>query len=252
MLERVAIVTGAARGIGAATARAAGRRRLRRRRRRPGRGRGARTRWTAIAATGGRALAVGADVADADAGGGRGRPGRRRARPADRPGQQRRRPPGQPAVQDDRRGLGHGPGRPPAGRVPDEPGRAEVHDRAAVGPHRQPLLHLGAGQPRPGQLRGGQGRHAGLHQDARDRAGPVRRHGERDRAGLHRDRHDRGHRGPGRRRLRRRSRRRRPTQIPVRRVGQPEDVAHVVSFLVSEGAGFVSGQVIYVAGGPRG
>src|SRR5215471_1742760 len=38
--------------------------------------------------------------------------------------------------------------------------------------------------------------------------------------------------------------------IPVRRVGQPEDVANVISFLVSEGAGFVSGQVIYVAGGP--
>ncbi|HEY7433428.1 MAG TPA: 3-oxoacyl-ACP reductase FabG [Streptosporangiaceae bacterium] len=38
--------------------------------------------------------------------------------------------------------------------------------------------------------------------------------------------------------------------IPVRRVGQPEDVAHVISFLASEGAGFVSGQVIYVAGGP--
>ena len=37
---------------------------------------------------------------------------------------------------------------------------------------------------------------------------------------------------------------------PVRRVGQPEDVANVISFLVSEGAGFVSGQVIYVAGGP--
>ena len=30
----------------------------------------------------------------------------------------------------------------------------------------------------------------------------------------------------------------------------PDDVAHVISFLVSEGAGFVSGQVIYVAGGP--
>jgi 3-oxoacyl-[acyl-carrier protein] reductase len=42
----------------------------------------------------------------------------------------------------------------------------------------------------------------------------------------------------------------RAEQIPVRRVGQPEDVAHVISFLVSEGAGFVSGQVIYVAGGP--
>jgi 3-oxoacyl-[acyl-carrier protein] reductase len=40
------------------------------------------------------------------------------------------------------------------------------------------------------------------------------------------------------------------TQIPVRRVGQTEDVAHVASFLASEGAGFVSGQVIYVAGGP--
>ena len=40
------------------------------------------------------------------------------------------------------------------------------------------------------------------------------------------------------------------TQIPVRRVGQPADVAHVISFLVSEEAGFVSGQVIYVAGGP--
>jgi 3-oxoacyl-[acyl-carrier protein] reductase len=39
-------------------------------------------------------------------------------------------------------------------------------------------------------------------------------------------------------------------RIPVRRVGQPADVAHVISFLVSEGAGFVSGQVIYVAGGP--
>ena len=40
-------------------------------------------------------------------------------------------------------------------------------------------------------------------------------------------------------------------QIPVQRVGQPEDIAHLVSFLVSEGAGFVSGQVIYAAGGPR-
>jgi len=38
--------------------------------------------------------------------------------------------------------------------------------------------------------------------------------------------------------------------IPVRRVGQPEDVANTISFLASEGAGFVSGQVIYVAGGP--
>src|ERR671929_40118 len=41
------------------------------------------------------------------------------------------------------------------------------------------------------------------------------------------------------------------SQIPVARAGVPEDIAHTVSFLVSEGAGFVSGQVIYVAGGPR-
>jgi 3-oxoacyl-[acyl-carrier protein] reductase len=39
-------------------------------------------------------------------------------------------------------------------------------------------------------------------------------------------------------------------EIPVGRVGQPADVAHAISFLVSEGASFVSGQVLYVAGGP--
>lgn len=40
-------------------------------------------------------------------------------------------------------------------------------------------------------------------------------------------------------------------EIPVQRVGQPEDIAHTVSFLASEGAGFVSGQIIYVSGGPE-
>jgi 3-oxoacyl-[acyl-carrier protein] reductase len=43
----------------------------------------------------------------------------------------------------------------------------------------------------------------------------------------------------------------RAAAIPVGRAGQPDDIAHTVSFLVSEGAGFVSGQVVYVAGGPR-
>ncbi|TDP95113.1 3-oxoacyl-ACP reductase FabG [Labedaea rhizosphaerae] len=38
---------------------------------------------------------------------------------------------------------------------------------------------------------------------------------------------------------------------PVNRVGQPEDIAATASFFVREEAGFVSGQVIYVAGGPR-
>jgi 3-oxoacyl-[acyl-carrier protein] reductase len=39
-------------------------------------------------------------------------------------------------------------------------------------------------------------------------------------------------------------------QTPLRRVGQPEDVAGVIAFLCSEDAGFVTGQVIYVRGGP--
>ena len=39
-------------------------------------------------------------------------------------------------------------------------------------------------------------------------------------------------------------------EIPVQRVGQPDDIANAVSFFVGEAAGFVSGQVLYVAGGP--
>jgi 3-oxoacyl-[acyl-carrier protein] reductase len=39
--------------------------------------------------------------------------------------------------------------------------------------------------------------------------------------------------------------------IPIGRGGLPADIAHAVSFFASEGAGFVSGQVLYVAGGPK-
>jgi 3-oxoacyl-[acyl-carrier protein] reductase len=38
----------------------------------------------------------------------------------------------------------------------------------------------------------------------------------------------------------------------VGRVGQPEDIAHAVSFFVDARSGYVTGQVLYVAGGPRG
>jgi 3-oxoacyl-[acyl-carrier protein] reductase len=40
-------------------------------------------------------------------------------------------------------------------------------------------------------------------------------------------------------------------QVPLRRVGQPEDVAGLIAYLCSEDASYVSGQVVYVAGGPR-
>jgi 3-oxoacyl-[acyl-carrier protein] reductase len=43
----------------------------------------------------------------------------------------------------------------------------------------------------------------------------------------------------------------RAAETPVPRVGTPDDIAHAASFFVSEGASFVSGQVLYVAGGPR-
>jgi 3-oxoacyl-[acyl-carrier protein] reductase len=39
-------------------------------------------------------------------------------------------------------------------------------------------------------------------------------------------------------------------QIPVGRVGEPEDVADAVSFFASPRAGYASGQVLDVAGGP--
>jgi 3-oxoacyl-[acyl-carrier protein] reductase len=39
-------------------------------------------------------------------------------------------------------------------------------------------------------------------------------------------------------------------QTAVRRVGTPEDVAGAVAYLASDAASFVSGQVLYVAGGP--
>jgi len=40
------------------------------------------------------------------------------------------------------------------------------------------------------------------------------------------------------------------SQIPLRRVGQPEDIASVIAFLCSDDSSFISGQTIYVRGGP--
>jgi 3-oxoacyl-[acyl-carrier protein] reductase len=38
-------------------------------------------------------------------------------------------------------------------------------------------------------------------------------------------------------------------QIPLGRTGQPEDVAHMVAFLASDEAAYITGQVIHVSGG---
>jgi len=40
------------------------------------------------------------------------------------------------------------------------------------------------------------------------------------------------------------------SQIPVRRVGQPEDIAAAIAFLCSDEASFISGQTLFVRGGP--
>ncbi|MBB5841914.1 3-oxoacyl-[acyl-carrier protein] reductase [Conyzicola lurida] len=41
------------------------------------------------------------------------------------------------------------------------------------------------------------------------------------------------------------------TTIPVRRTGTPDDIAAAAAFFASDEASFVSGQVLYVAGGPK-
>jgi len=39
-------------------------------------------------------------------------------------------------------------------------------------------------------------------------------------------------------------------QVPLRRVGQPADIAGTIAFLCSDDASYITGQVIYVRGGP--
>jgi 3-oxoacyl-[acyl-carrier protein] reductase len=39
------------------------------------------------------------------------------------------------------------------------------------------------------------------------------------------------------------------TGIPLGRLGAPEEIAHAVAFLVSEGAGYITGETIHVNGG---
>jgi 3-oxoacyl-[acyl-carrier protein] reductase len=39
-------------------------------------------------------------------------------------------------------------------------------------------------------------------------------------------------------------------RTPLRKLGQPEDIANVIAFLASEDSGYVTGQTIYARGGP--
>ncbi len=41
------------------------------------------------------------------------------------------------------------------------------------------------------------------------------------------------------------------TRTPLGRIGQPRDIATVVSFLASDDAGWITGQIVPAAGGLR-
>ena len=115
-----------------------------------------------------------------------------------RRGQQRRHPARPDADEHDRGGVGRGHQGPPQGHLRPGPLGRRLLAGAGQGrqggrrPHHQ--HHVGVGhlrQPRPDQLRRGQGRHRRVHHHRRARAGPLRRDGQRRRPGGA-DPHDRG------------------------------------------------------------
>ena len=247
---RVALVTGGARGIGAATAErlaedgaavATGPRRRRRRGgghahrarpRRAGAGRGLRCRRRR-----------------------RGRSARRRGRGsaglARHPRQQCRHHPRQPYPQDERGGLGCGLAGPPESSVFVRAGGAARDGQAQLGTDHQRVFGCRPRQSRPDQLRDGQGRAARHGEDLGDRARPLRHHRQCGGAGLHRHRHDAGGPDPARPRPRGIQGRARQGDPGWPRRGAARRCQRHRLF-ASADAAFVSGQVIYVAGGPRG
>ena len=66
-------------------------------------------------------------------------------------------------------------------------------------------------------------------------------HRQHRRSGVHRHRHDRALPEEQRERLR--------SEIPLGRLGGPEDVASVIAFLASPGAAYITGETIHVNGG---
>ena len=112
-----------------------------------------------------------------------GRPRRRRVRCAARAGQQRRHPARPDVREHDRRRLGRGDARSPAGDVRPHPRRRPVLARSVEGRRsgtrldRQHVVDVRAHRcGRPVQLRRGEGRHRGDDRDPRPGARPLRRH----------------------------------------------------------------------------
>jgi gluconate 5-dehydrogenase len=40
-------------------------------------------------------------------------------------------------------------------------------------------------------------------------------------------------------------------EVPLQRLGRPQEIAWAVVYLASEAAGFITGETLYVSGGPR-
>ena len=144
------------------------------------------------------------------------------------------------------RGLAAGHRRQPQRRLPLRPGGTARHGRGRLGPHRQhlvvehafgPALHVA--------ICGGQVGGQRPHQVTRARIRTQRHHRERGAARLHRH--------PDAAQVRRTrllgERRANIATTPVRRIGRPEDIAAACAFLVSEEAGYITGQILGVNGG---
>lgn len=122
--------------------------------------------------------------------------------------------------------------------------------------HREPAQRVGARQSLPGELFGRQGGRAGFYQDPGRRTRQARRSREHSAPGfiapgfietditaataarLGVDLKD--------------FKKKAAAEIPVACVGQPEHIANIAAYFADEGAGFVSGQIVYVVGGPQG
>ena len=99
-----------------------------------------------------------------------------------------------------------------------------------------------SGQRRAGELRGVEGGPDRLRQGGGARGRLARHHGERRGAGADRNGHDaRDHRE--------RAQEDWASQIPLRRLGTPDDVAAAVCFLASDEASYITGHVLAVNGG---